>query len=406
MKKFLGNFELKILAVLAAIVFWFLIVGTENNFYTLPDEIEVKAFNVPEELVVAEDLGNVKLRLKLNTPEAVKNIHPEDFNAYVDLQDVTEGERDIEVSVTSKNPEVSVLKTEPSTITVKIEKKAEKEVPIVEKVEGNVKEGYVVKNINFSEENAILKGSQKTLNDINEVFLVISLNSEDKDIKQSYPLKVFDEEGEELSNILVEPKEIEVEVEVGPSTGQKIIGVQPSIIGNPPENVWIKSITVEPSVIVLYGNPDKINTIEFAATEEIHVDSLTESGSFNVAVTGIPEGVSIESGSSVTVSIEIEKYATETTSINRKTIDVPIIIKRFRTDQNNKSVTPPSVTLIAEGAEDALNKISSKLRVELDISDYENENNEAKIQLGSNNFSLPEGVTMVNVNPSEVKVTW
>ncbi|MFC1655967.1 YbbR-like domain-containing protein [Patescibacteria group bacterium] len=406
MKRLLGNFELKILAILAAVIFWFLIVGTENNFYTLPDEIGVKAFNVPEEFVVAEDLGNVKLRLKLNTQEAAKGVKPGDFDAYIDLEGVSEGERDIEVSVSSKNSDVSVLKIEPSSIRVKIEKKAEKEVPIVQKVEGDVKEGYVIKNIDFVEENAILKGPQKALNDLNEVSLVIALDSESKDIRQLYPLKVFDEEGEELSNILVDPKEIEVEVEIGPSTGQKIVGVQPSVIGTPPENVWIKSINVEPSVIVLSGDPEKINTIEFVSTEEIQVDSLTESNSYTVSLTGIPDGVSIESGSQVTVSVEVEKYATEASSINRKTVNVPIVIMRFRTDQNSKSVSPPSVTLVAEGAEDALNKLSSKLTVELDISDYENEKDEAKIQLGSNHFSLPDGVTMVNVSPSEVKVSW
>ncbi len=406
MKRLLGNFELKILAVLAAVIFWFLIIGTENSFYTLPEEIEVKAFNVPEEFVVVDDLENVKLRLKLNTQEAIKNIHAEDFDAYIDLKDVSEGEHDIGVSVSSKNSEVSVLKIEPSSIKVKIEKKAEKEVPIVQKIEGDVKEGYVVKSIDFVEEKAILKGSKKALNNLNEVSLVISLNSEGQDIKQIYPLKVFDEEGEELSNILVDPKEIEVEIKIAPQAGQKIVGVQPSIIGTPPENIWIKSINVEPSVIVVSGDPEKINAIEFVPTEEIRVDNLTESHSYTVQLSGIPEGVSVESGNRVTVSVEVEKYATEASSINRKTVNVPIVIMRFRTDQNNKSVSPPSVTLVVEGAEDVLNKLSSKLTATLDISDYENEKNEVKIKLGSNHFDFPDGVTMVNVNPPEVKVSW
>lgn len=406
MNRLLGNFELKILAVLAAIIFWFLIVGTENSFYTLPDEISVKAFNVPEELVVAEDLGKVKLRLKLNTQEAIKNIHPEDFNAYIDLEDVTEGERDIEVAVSSKNSDVSVLKIEPSSIRVKIEKKAEKEVPIVQKVEGDVERGYVIKDINYQEETAVLKGSQKVLNDIGEVSLVIALDLENKTINKIYPLKVLDKNGEEISNVIVDPKEIDVEIEIGASTGQKIVGVQPGIIGTPSENVWIKSINVDPSVVVLSGDPEKINTIEFVKTGEINVDNLSESNSYTVSITGIPEGVTLESGDQVTVSVEVEKFATETSSVNRKTIDIPIVITRFREDQSNKSVSPPSVTLVGEGIEEALKKFSSKLTVELDISDYENENNEIKIQLGPNNFDLPEGVTLVNIKPSEVKVSW
>jgi YbbR domain-containing protein len=406
MKRLLGNWELKILAVLAAIIFWALVIGTENTFYTLPDDIPIKAFNVPEDLVVAQELGTVKLRLKTNNIENIKNIKAEDFNAYIDLEGFTVGERDTEVQVSSKNTDVNVLRIEPSTVTVRIEAKAEKEVPVVYETQGNVKEGYEIKDVSIGEERAVIKGAQNILDDIDEAKIFIELNDEEEDITQTYPLKVFDEKGEEMTQVIIEPKELEVSLDIGLTSGQKLVGVQPSIIGTPQDNVWIKSIKVEPSYIVLSGDSEKVNDLEYVQTEDIHVNDLTENRDFDVSIIGVPEGVTVEGGGRVTVSVEVETYATEASAINKKTVNVPIVITKFRTDQDNKKVDPPSVTLVAEGAEDALNKLTSKLKVELDISEYESDDEKAKVQIGSNHFSLPEGVSMVKVTPSEVNVSW
>ncbi|MBU1445949.1 hypothetical protein KKD70_01660, partial [Patescibacteria group bacterium] len=155
MKSFLANWELKVIAVLAAIIFWILIVGAENTFYTLPDKIPVKTFNLSENLTISKDLDSVSLRLRIGSRLDVKNISPSDFEAYVDLTDVIEGEREVAVVVSSKNPDVSVLKVEPSSLKVRIEAKAEKELPIEYTLQGDPKDGYEVKEVVIEQTNEI-----------------------------------------------------------------------------------------------------------------------------------------------------------------------------------------------------------------------------------------------------------
>lgn len=405
MRRFLANWELKALAVLAAVIFWFLVVGAENTFYTFPDEVPIKAFNLSEEYVVSNDPGSVKLRLKIENRDSIKNLVADDFNAYVDLKGLSEGERDVDVVVSSKKPDVSVLKVEPAKVSVKIEEKAEKEVEIEHVITGDPKEGYEVGDVEVKTEKATIKGPQKILNTIDSAKLKIELNGEDGNISSVYALKVLDNQDEEIPNVTIEPAEVEVEVEITAETGRKLVGVQPNVTGTPKGNRWIKSITAEPSYVVLNGNSKQLQEIEYVQTEEINVSGINESGEFNVNVSGLQEGVSLEDGGQIKVYIEIETFEEDNDSIKQKKADVPVAIVKFRTDQDERVVDPPSVTIVAEGNEQNLNKISSTGTVELDISGYKKEN-EVTLQIDESNFNVPEGVNIVSVTPSEVTVSW
>ncbi len=404
MKKLLGNWEIKVLAVLAAIIFWFLVVATENTFYTYPDEIPVKAFNLPENLVVAQDLGTVKLRLKIDNRDTIKNLTIDDFSAYVDLEGATVGERQADIEVSSKKSEINVVKVDPSSIKVNIEEKAEKEVPIEYEITNGPKEGYVVKDVSISSDNIVIKGSQEILNDIEGASLLLDLNGLNDDITANFKVAILDKQGEKIQGVTPAKEELEATVKISAVTDQKIAGVQPTIIGTPQDNIWIKSITVDPNYVVLNGESDKLDTLEFVKTADIDVSNISNDSSFDVQITGLPEGVSVEGSNSVKVNIKVEVTEASNISGLRKTFTLPVLVRKFSSDQKSISIDPMTVTLVVEGDEEIINKISSKLNVELDISQYEG--NEADVDVTENNIDLPSGVKIVSITPSKVKITW
>jgi YbbR domain-containing protein len=404
MKILLANWELKLLAVFAAIIFWVLVIGTENTFYTFPDEVQIKAFNLSDNLVVSGDLGKVKLTLKMSNREVIKTLVADDFNAYVDLQGLSEGEMEIPVLVSSKKPEVSVLKVEPSKVNVNIENRSEKEVPIDYIVKGNPKEGFLVKEVKIDKENTIIKGSQELLNDITAATVIIELKGEDKDIKKIYPVKVLDKEGNEIFTIIVDTKEAEADIKISAVTGQKIVGVKPNIVGTPSEKVWIKSINVNPSIVVLNGSSDVLKNIEFAQTKDIDVQNLAENGTYYVNITGLPEGVSVDGNPDVSVTIEVSTYNSADSTVKRKTVNVPVVVRKFMAPQANYTIDPRSITLVAEGSEDDIANIASNLQIELDITQYTE--NQKDFILDKSYLNLPAGVAVVSINPAKVTVKW
>jgi len=400
MKRLLSNWEIKALAVLAAIIFWFLVVATENTFYSFPDEVPVKAFNVPEDLVVSDELGTVKLRLKIDNRDTLSNLTVDDFSAYIDLEETQVGEREVEVEVSSKKSDINVVKVEPSKLTVKIAEKAEKEVPLETEITGDAKEGYLVREVITSVERVVIKGSEKTLENIDKASLMIELDGEDEDFTRTFDVFVLDEEGEKLENVSVDEPSIETEVKISAVSDQKIAGVQPTIVGSPQENIWIKSINVEPNYVVLRGELSALEDIEFVKTSDIDVSGLSSNDSFTVSVVGLPEGVELEGSNNLNVTIEVDQYNSVDDSKQRQTVKVPVLIRKFKTSQKSIKPDPFAVTLVVEGDDSDL----SKVELELDISSYEG--NEAQIELSESNFKLPDGVNVVSITPSKVNVTW
>lgn len=405
MKRFLANWELKILAIMAAVIFWFLVIGTENTFYAFPQEIPIRAFNLSDEFVVANDLGGVNLRLKIENRDIIKNLDADDFSAYVDLEGLGEGERETRVVVSSKNSDVRVLRIEPSNVIVNIEKKVEKEVKVEYKILGEPKDGYKVDEVVFKEKSAVIRGSKRLLSSIDETTLKIELDGEDSGFTDVYPLKIFDSRREEIMNISIIPSEIEVEVKIKSEIDRKLVGVQPNITGTPPGNRWIKSIIAEPSFVILEGEFEELQKIEYTQTEEIDVSNIDDSSDFNVSLINLPNNVKALETKDIKVSIEIEKMEYDENALKQKQIDVPVTVVKFRTNQESRVITPPSVTIVVEGTEQDLGKISPSATIELDISDYKDEN-EAVFQINESNFSVPRGVKIISAQPSRVKVSW
>lgn len=400
MKRLLSNWEIKTLAVLAAVIFWFLVVATENTFYTFPEEVPVKAFNVPEDLVVSDELGTVKLRLKVESRDTLSNLTVDDFNAYIDLEKAQIGEGEIDVEVSSKKSDINVVKVEPSKITVKIAAKAEKEVSLDSEIIGAAKDGYAITEIITPIDKVMIKGSEKILSGIDKASLMIELDGESEDFTSTFDVVVLDDNGEKLKNISIDKPQVEVDVKISALSDQKVVGVQPTIIGSPQDNIWIKSISVDPNYVVLKGDLSVIGNIEFIKTSDIDVSGVSENSEFTVQIVELPENVGIDGSSSVNVVIEVDQYDSIASPLQRQTLEVPVSIRKFKATQNNIKTDPFSVTLVVEGDDTDL----SKVKLELDIADYEGK--EAQIELSKDNFNLPDGVNVVSITPSTVNISW
>jgi len=404
MKILLANWELKVLAVFAAIIFWVLVIGTENTLYIFPDEIQIKPFNLSEDLVVAGDLGKVKLTLKMNNQDAVKTLIADDFNVYVDLQGLKEGELEVPVLASSKKPDVSVLEVKPSKIKVIVEQRSEKEVPIDYIVKGTPKEGFIVREVLISREKVIIKSSQDILKNINTATIIIELAGEDKDTKKVFPIKVLDKDGNEIQGVVIDTKEVEADVKISAVEGQTIVGVKSNIKGLPAENLWIKSITVNPSTVMLNGSSEALKKVEFVKTEVIDVQDLTENKTYYVKIEGLPEGVSVEGNPEISVAIEVASYNSSNSSVKRKTLTVPVVVRKFIASQLNYTIEPMAVTLVAEGSDEDLAKIDPNLQIELDIT--EAEGNQKEFVIDKSYLNLPTGVAALSINPAKVTVKW
>lgn len=304
------NIPLKIFSLLLATIFWIFVVSLENTFYKLPTEIPIQIFNRAENLALASPLGTAQLTIRTADPLALKNLSPNDFEAYVDVRNVGAGSTRVPVSVTSKNSQMSVIRVEPSEVELELEPVREKIVSVTPKVKGRLASGFRMESIKLLHETVTVFGAESLLKKIARGEVEIELSeTEEESVAKKGTVKILGESGVLLEGLSIEPALIDAIITVSEVEGIKQVGVRAKITGALANGI-VKKIEVAPAVISVTGSPDALGVLEVILTEEIALENFPPSGEKKVRLV-LPEGVKLEDGEKgeVGVRVEIEKIS-------------------------------------------------------------------------------------------------
>ncbi|MDP2624873.1 MAG: CdaR family protein, partial [Candidatus Peregrinibacteria bacterium] len=266
-----NNLHIKILALLSAALFWFVLLSSSNTFFEFPDQLEIEAFNVPEGLAVVNDLGTAQITIRADQ-ELYKTLTPDNFTVYVDLQGLAEGTKTVDISVNSKKSEVSVISINPASIEITLESLITTEIPLSIELTGEPSENYTATLVEESGFTVELSGAETVLENVSEAVAILILSgNETEDITRTVEIEVLDENGNVVNQVTVDPKTIEVNVVVELEQSQKTVGVKINV--EELADGWISSLTSTPQVVQIYGDADVLNSIEYLETETIEVSS-------------------------------------------------------------------------------------------------------------------------------------
>ena len=169
------HLHLKIFALIAAVALWFFVVGIENTVFRFPQDIEIHAINLPQNLSIASDLGKAKLIVKA-TNDDFRRLTSSDFDLYVDLKNYNPGDYIVPLTADVKSEKTTLLRIEPASISVKLEPITTKEVKIKTITTGTPLKGYDIKEIKLSQDTATITGAQSLLQNIQTLNAQIDFN--------------------------------------------------------------------------------------------------------------------------------------------------------------------------------------------------------------------------------------
>jgi YbbR domain-containing protein len=298
------NLFLKILALFAAILFWFLVVGLENTFFVLPQELEIQAFNLPENLVLKEQLGKVKVTLKSNSGASFAQLNPVDFRVYVDLKDFSAGSREVEVLVSAKNPEVIILKVEPQFVRIDLVEIKSKTVPLNFAVQGSAREGFQIKEVILDTKEVQIKGADDVLEKVAELRALVTLQgNETQNFTQKSLIKAFDSKGLEILGVNLPFNETNVAVVIEQGLSSKMLGIEPIIDGELTD-FWVRSLTINPAAVQVRGNNSQLTAVSVLKTKPFDVGLLVED-EIEVDIE-LPEGITLAENMPTKVKIKAQ----------------------------------------------------------------------------------------------------
>ncbi|HEY3173595.1 MAG TPA: CdaR family protein [Thermoanaerobaculia bacterium] len=163
---FFRNLGLKILALAIAVAVWFALSGERRERISERSyRIPLSLVNIPFRTIVASPLpGAVDVRVR-GPFTALRGLEPEKLEAVIDLLNATPGEKTYRLAPEDINvpPEVEVIALSPGEVRVLLDKVAEKLLPIVPALSGEVAPGSQVVDVSVEPKIARVMGPATAL---------------------------------------------------------------------------------------------------------------------------------------------------------------------------------------------------------------------------------------------------
>jgi hypothetical protein len=165
---FVENLGLKILALFIGFSMWFFISSEQMQDRIV--EVPVEIINKPAALEIANDFSKSVL-VQVQTPQIGKEGLIKNIIATLDLQNAHQGENVILLSPEDFRlpASVKVVKIQPSTLTVVLEPRVVKTIPVRARYSGKPADNYLIKGVQVTPETVEISGPASHVGDVNDI---------------------------------------------------------------------------------------------------------------------------------------------------------------------------------------------------------------------------------------------
>lgn len=315
-KWFQSKWFVRALALAFAIVLYIFVnvdqntSGSESTFLGLSTESQTLK-DVPvdirmdsENYVVSGVPETVAISLEGTPGKLTPLLMQRNFDVYVDLEGLGEGEHTVELEHTLSNDITGYI--EPKSVEVTIEEKATEQFSVVADFinDDKMAEGYELIDYVVEPETVTITSSKSVIERIGAVKVYVNLEGLDDSInKRELPVNVYDTQGNEMS-VRIEPENVQVSAEV--DNPSKSVPLAVETTGELPEGYALNSISANVEEVEVYSTSDVLEEISEITTKEIDLSEITESGTIDAEL-ALPEGVNAPEMETIEVTIDVEQ---------------------------------------------------------------------------------------------------
>lgn len=392
---FLKNIDIKLLSLFLAIILWLYIAGGENPTVENFIDVSLTQTNLGEGLVIKEFPTNVSVGIK-GPKNIINNISSHQINGIVNFSEISkEGLYKLKVEVAPPK-KTQITRIIPSEIKIEIEKVLTKEIEIEYSLIGVPEKGYSLTNEpQFNPSKVKLIGAQSVLENTKQIICAIDISGIKEDLSKKLQVKAIDLNGNEIKEVKIEPDIVEVSIFLTRGYPEKQLTVKPKIIGKPAPGYYISEILSNPDEIKIFGNYSKISNIEFLETIPIDVNGITKTLSVKVPP-DLEEGLNIVEGEVELIEVTIQVKE----AIIQKTLKNISVVPQNLSPFVSCEIEPTIVDVTVEGKNILVDKLKADdIKAFVNFTDNFKVEQKVKVQL-----DLPEGISLIKVEPEEVTV--
>jgi diadenylate cyclase len=276
------------LALLFALMLWWFVL---LNTTPLPDleirDVPLQLDGLAPGLVLA---GDVPPAVNLMVRTAGHNaplIDEAAFVASLPLHGLDEGVHEVAVEI---KPRVEVpfrtISVDPDTVVVDLAVLARRTFPVtvVLRDQNEMPAAFEIVDEPVVEPTTIfVEGPQPLVDRIVEIQTTLSLSGIRSPLEELQPVVAVDEEGNEISQISLQPAEVTVRLDVDRRADVRDVGVAIVTEGEPAAGYWVSGLTSQPSTLILQGAPAALAAVR-ASVATLPVDISGAAGDISVDV--------------------------------------------------------------------------------------------------------------------------
>ncbi len=390
------NLSIKIISVLAAILFWIIVFNTENPYLG-------KKIAVPIVVINEQTLIESKLELISEIPATVdvyvrgrgdstNDITANDFKVLLDLSvidsaDVTRLKLPMPESDVK---DVYVERMEKEYVEIKLERIISKEFPISIKVTGIPKDDYTVLEYSSEPKSYTMTGLESVINEVQYLEATVDVNEISGALDVERACLAYDDKNQALA--FFTGINVKIKVEVG-----KEIPVIPNVTGIPAEGYVIATQIAEPNKLLVSGHKSLLDRLTELVTEQVSIEGMSEDVSFETSVV-LPEGITLQNSESrIKVSVSLEEMTERVWEIDNNTIQ---LLNKNLTQNFNYQIISDTVKVVIKGRSVDIAQLKlSDIKLTADVSGMGEGLHGIPV-----NVAVPSGYTFVSADSVQIKI--
>jgi len=391
------NLGLMILSLLLAFFFWAVAIETEDptRIDTFSASIPIEFRGLPETMTTY-GADSPKVRVDIRAPESVwQGLGIDDIEAYIDLTNVVTGTQEIPVIVEVHAQPADIQTVNPETVELIVEHIAEKEIPVVIRVQGTPAMGFRSDPVEVAPQTLRVQGPESLVRQVVKAEVSVSVEGRQNSLRGDFEPKLLDENENPVPEVSVVPRSVTVNIPVEQLGFIRDIPVTVGPLeGQPATGYRVANLEFDPPVVKVFGRTDVVKSVNYLQTVPISLEGITQTLIARVGLQML-EGLSMiqPPGPEVTVTLTVEVIR------SGLTLELTPTIKGL-TGGLQATVGPDSVVVILSGPLAVMESLNiSEIEVSLDL---------AGLAMGeyviTPSVSVPGEVDIENIIPEAVPV--